>query len=269
MCMQKKFGQNFLINAHARRTLIEALDIKAGDSVWEIGPGLGAMTRELLALGAEVTAFEIDHGFCAALRELFADAPNFFLVEGDALKTWEAVAAQQHGKPAHLLGNLPYNIAATVIASFIERGQFFERIVVTVQKEVAMRIAAKPNQKDYSSLSVVCSSAYNVRPLSILKGEMFYPVPNVDSQSVLFSPPPSPIITHPLPPMFYPLVRALFAYRRKTVQNNLSVFLKASKALCADILQQAHIEPTARAENLTSRNFLELAALCPIISPQD
>jgi 16S rRNA (adenine1518-N6/adenine1519-N6)-dimethyltransferase len=187
---------------------------------------------------------------------------KLFLVEGDALKTWEAVAAQHQGKTIYLLGNLPYNIAATVIATFIEKGQFFERIVVTVQKEVAMRITAKPNQKDYSSLSVVCSSAYNVRPLSILKGEMFYPVPNVDSQSVLFTRNPISTAAPPLPPMFYPLVRALFAHRRKTVQNNLSVFLKISKILSADILQQAHIDPTSRAETLCSQNFLELAALC-------
>ena len=99
LAMQKKFGQNFLINSRARKSLIDSLDIEEGTTVWEIGPGLGAMTSEILNRGAELTAFEIDHGFSAVLKELFADKTNFKLIEGDVLKTWKTV----NDKPMRLL----------------------------------------------------------------------------------------------------------------------------------------------------------------------
>ncbi|GHV83831.1 ribosomal RNA small subunit methyltransferase A [Spirochaetia bacterium] len=266
---QKKFGQNFLINQDARKLLLDALMIKEGDTVWEIGAGLGAMTAGLLKRGAFVSAFEIDRGYCEALREFFGGNKNFCLVEGDVLKTShnEIVRTKIPSCNFFLLGNLPYNIAASVIAGFIENKIFFKRIVITVQKEVAARMQAKPKEKDYSSLSVLCATAYNVRRLSVFKGEYFYPIPNVDSAGVCFELKEN-FNQDEYPKMFYPLVRSSFASRRKTIKNNLIMFLKnknqivnssGAEDICFKALEESGIAPNERAENLSLDDFKRLA----------
>ena len=128
--MRKKFGQNFLINPSVRQSLVDALGARSGDEVWEVGPGLGAMTSLLLERGFSVKAFEIDPGFIGVLKKIFYDEKNFTLVEGDVMKTWSA----QEPSP-FFLGNLPYNVGAALLADLIEKGRLFTRMVVTVQKE--------------------------------------------------------------------------------------------------------------------------------------
>ena len=274
--MRKKFGQNFLINPAIRSRLIDALELSSGDEVWEIGPGLGAMTAGLLERSTQVTAFEIDPAFARLLREFFGSNPAFSLVEGDVLKTWPAVTANLAAKDdLFLLGNLPYNIAAALLADFIEKSRFFRRIVVTVQREVAQRMIAKPGSPDYSSFSVLCSSVYKVSPLLVIKGSCFYPVPRVDSQGVRLDLLPN---REKLPRLFYPLVRSLFSSRRKTIKNTLSnfaasVIIKRGDALlsqrdaspsatevAADVLCRAGISGERRAETLAIDEFAALAA---------
>jgi len=262
--MQKKFGQNFLVNGDARRRLADALDAPRDGTVWEVGPGLGAMTAELLARGFQLTAFEIDRGFAAVLRELFASEQRFSLVEGDVLKTWRGAWTVR--PPDYFFGNLPYNIAATLVADFIEAGSFFRRAVVTVQKEVAQRMFAKPGSDAYSSFSVLCASAYLTVPIMTLKGGSFYPVPNVDSQAVRMD-----LRTDrdpgAYPALFRPLVRALFAARRKTVRNNLRAFASALRsdqsdqldALVETVLETCGIRKEERAERLELDDFVALA----------
>ena len=253
LAMQKKFGQNFLINAQARKKLIDALEIEKGTTVWEIGPGLGAMTSEILERGAELTAFEIDHGFAAALGELFADKPNFKLVEGDVLKTWKTVS----DRPARLFGNLPYNIAATIFADLICASVRFDKSVITVQKEVAQRITAKPGTDDYSSFSVLCQWAYDVTPLMDLGGGSFWPRPNVDSRAVKFV--KKELFPQCKDPAFFTkMQRALFVSRRKTVKNNLSTFLSDSQK-AEEALKKADIDPKVRAETLDITTLLRLS----------
>jgi 16S rRNA (adenine1518-N6/adenine1519-N6)-dimethyltransferase len=260
--MQKKFGQNFLVNRGARERLLDALGADAGDAAWEVGPGLGAMTSGLLERGVSVTAFEIDRGFAAALRDLFIDRPNFRLIEGDALRTWRTEAAA--GLPPFFVGNLPYNIAATLLAAFIEDGAVFDRVVVTVQKEVAKRMTAKPGEDDYSSFSILCSSAYKVSPLMTLKPGSFYPAPNVDSAAVIMERRTDGSMEQ-LPRLFRPLVRALFSSRRKTVRNNLETYAASLGAgprafeITAEALDAARVDPAVRAETMDIASFVALA----------
>ena len=262
LAAQKKFGQNFLIRRRAREKLTRALDSPEGSHVWEIGAGLGAMTAILLDMGMRVKAFEIDRGFCEILTELFSDSKNFSLVEGDVLETWKGERAR--GGVEFLAGNLPYNIAARLIGNFIESGLFFKRMVVTVQREVALRMAAKQGSPDYSSFSVLCSSVYSVKPVISPKGDCFYPIPNVDSQGICLELKDS---SHRYPPLFYRMVRALFASRRKTLKNNLLTFIKSEAAnggaeaegLCAGILWTAGLDPSERSENLACEDFLRLS----------
>ena len=272
--MQKKFGQNFLINPGARKKLLDALEIKSGDAVWEIGPGLGAMTGGLLERGAVVTAFEIDRGFSRVLKGLFYNQKEFRLIEGDVFKTWGTV---EEAAP-FLLGNLPYNIGAALLADFIEQNRFFTRMVVTLQRETANRMIASPGSKDYSSFSVLCASAYTVTPLLVLKGPSFYPVPKVESRGLRLD------LRTDMAPGEYPiffraLVRSLFSSRRKTLRNNLQNFVlsgilnkdalgnkKRVEEFCMTVLAASGIGPHERAETLGYEAFITLARTLEDIS---
>lgn len=255
--MQKKFGQNFLINADMREKLVTALNAPEAALIWETGPGLGAMTSALLNRGLQVRAFEIDHGFSRALESFFGDNPQFSLVKGDVLKTWPKEPKDQW--PRYFLGNLPYNIAATLIAGYIEGGLVFDRCVITVQKEVATRFAAKPGSKDYSSLSVLCSLVYDVKQLFILKPQCFYPSPNIDSSAVLLSR-KAGSDTALVNPFLVTVIRTLFSSRRKTIKNNI-IRVPGVIARGEDLealLRSADVDPMARAETLSGADFLRL-----------
>ena len=258
--MQKKFGQNFLINAAARSKLIDALEVAKGTTVWEVGPGLGAMTNELLERGSDLTVFEIDRGFISLISQFFQDYSNkgsFRIIEGDVLKTWFNQTQNGSLIPQRFFGNLPYNIAATIIADTIEKGIRFDRCVFTVQKEVAVRMAAKPGDENYSSLSVLCNWAYDVKNLMDLSGSNFWPKPNVDSRAVVFTKKESfPRCNNPL--LFIKMQRALFSSRRKTVRNNLQGFLNDNE-LTMQCLEKANINPMLRAEVLTIDQMLCLS----------
>ena len=142
LAMTKKFGQNFLISPEARERIVSLIRPRKGMNVWEIGPGLGAITHLILQQGAHVTAFEIDHGFASVLREeAFADE-DFTLVEGDALETLFSVDPDF----STIVGNLPYNVGSQVIARLIESGLLPDSMVFTLQKEVAARMAARPGR---------------------------------------------------------------------------------------------------------------------------
>ncbi len=259
MAMQKKFGQNFLINKDARNLLTDTLEISPGTKVWEVGPGLGAMTSEILERGADLTVFEIDHGFAAAVSDFFEEYKNkgtFHLVEGDVLKTWKKTLEEQ-GQPDYFFGNLPYNIAASLVGDTIENGIRFKKMLITVQKEVAMRISSAIGSKDYSSFSVLCQWAYDAKPVITLSGGNFWPKPNVDSRAVLLTPKKDfPCCKNPL--FFAKLQRALFASRRKTIKNNLSVFLSDAKK-AEDAIAKAGLSENARAESLSVNQLLKLS----------
>jgi len=259
LSIRKNWGQNFLINPQARSTLVDALEIERDMSVWEIGSGLGAMTAELLAREANVAAFEIDPGFCAILSELFT-GPRFTLIQGDVLKTWKDAVPFPF-----LFGNLPYTTAAMLIGNLIEGQCIFDRMVVTVQKEVALRMAARPGSKDYSSISVLCASVYTSKIIMTLKGPSFYPAPHVESAAIRFDKLPKAAAP---PPLFYPLIRSLFAARRKTIANNLENFLarfdtikeRERKTAAAAALEKSGIRGGERAEKLPVEGFFTLAA---------
>ncbi|MCQ2589125.1 MAG: 16S rRNA (adenine(1518)-N(6)/adenine(1519)-N(6))-dimethyltransferase RsmA [Treponema sp.] len=257
--MQKKFGQNFLINPDARTKIVDALDLQKDTTIWEVGPGLGAMTNEILEKGANLTAFEIDKGFAGLVNQFFEDykkTDHFRVVEGDVLKTWKK-QLKEAGQPQRFFGNLPYNIAATLVADTIEEGIRFERCVFTVQKEVALRMAAKPDTDDYSSFSVICQWAYDIKVIGDLSGSNFWPKPNVDSRSVIFTPKENfPNCENPQ--LFMKMQRALFSSRRKTVRNNLSGFL-SDKDLTVACLEKAGIDPMKRAEALSIEQMLKLS----------
>lgn len=259
MAMQKKFGQNFMVNPAARKRIIDELSPSEGEAVWEIGPGLGCMTEDILKRGANLTVFEIDRGFIGMLREFFSDYAKkntFRIVEGDVLKTWKK-QLQESERPVKLSGNLPYSIAATFIADTITGGLVFDRCVFTVQKEVAQRMAAAPGTENYSSFSVLCQWGYDVRCGIELAPGNFWPRPNVASQSVIMTKKAVPYECKD-PKMFTKLVHALFASRRKTIANNIKAVLP--KGMDSEpLFAAAGVKGSDRAENLSAQDFIRLS----------
>ena len=258
MAMQKKFGQNFLINSSARQKLAESLDLSENDSVWEVGPGLGSLTTEILKRGAKLTAFEIDRGFVNFLtEEIMSEFPNQLkIVSRDFLKTWKN-ELDTNGQAKKFFGNLPYNVAATIMADLISSQIRFEKCVITVQKEVAQRICAKNDSEDYSSFSVLCQWAYDVKPLMDLGSSSFWPKPNVNSRAVIMTKKDDfPNCENPV--LFLKMLRAVFANRRKTIKNNLNN-LTQNPQITDKILLDAGIESSIRAETLDVKTLLHLS----------
>ena len=217
------------------------------------------MTSEILERGSDLTVFEIDKGFAGLISQFFegySKKGTFKLVEGDVLKTWKK-QLDENNLPDRFFGNLPYNIAATIIADTIENNVRFDKCVFTVQKEVAVRMCAQPGNEDYSSFSVLCNWAYDVKPLLDLTGGNFWPKPNVDSRAVVMNKKEGfPGCNNPK--LFVRMQRALFSSRRKTVRNNLSGFLK-NNDLTLQVLSEAGIDPMKRAEVLTIPQMLKLS----------
>jgi 16S rRNA (adenine1518-N6/adenine1519-N6)-dimethyltransferase len=267
--MRKQFGQNFLIHSGARRTLLSALGVTAGMGVWEIGPGLGAMSAEFMEAGAVVTAFEIDRGFCALLREIFAREIGegaLTLVEGDARKTLPAMLARPDiPRPEGVFGNLPYNIAASFIADTALGDRRFPRALFTVQKEVARRMDANPGEKDYSAFSVICRWAYLMETAADFPPSFFWPQPEVDSRAVLLQARPDfPRCADPA--LFSRIVHRAFSSRRKTIKNNLAPLFGVETTR---LLSETGIDENRRAETLGVEDFLRLSqsALSAIMTP--
>jgi 16S rRNA (adenine1518-N6/adenine1519-N6)-dimethyltransferase len=253
--MQKKFGQNFLVAPSARAKIVSIIDAKPGSSVWEIGPGIGSLTKSLLDSGVRLTVFEIDHGFIAILKDLFGSAPGFRIVEGDFLKTWKGELAAS-GMPDAICGNLPYNAAGAFLADFAESEFKPRRMVFTVQKEGADRIRAKHGDANYSSFSVLCQSVYRVKAETELGPGCFWPAPDVTSSVISLSPRDDfPELADRQ--LFLRLVRSLFLSRRKTILNNL----KGSglpPAAFDQALAETGISPGARAETLSPETIAKL-----------
>ena len=257
LSMTKKFGQNFLISMPALDRIVSLSGAASGLKVWEVGPGIGALTTKLLKTGASVTAFEIDHGFCRILREeAYVDVPNFTLVEGDALKTWKEVWEKQ-GTPDIICANLPYNVGSVFIASVIESRCIPQTMVFTLQSEVVDRICAKQGDEAFSGFSILTGIDYENTDAFTLKSGCFFPPPNVDSSVVLMKKRKEPLVPNDEAAGFLNLVRVLFAQRRKTVKNNLKVLGKPASAV-DEALEKANISATERAERLSIQQILDL-----------
>lgn len=257
--MQKKFGQNFMIDRKIRNELVSLLYIEDGTKVWEVGAGLGAMTELLLEKKANLTAFEIDKGFASCLKVFFADNKNFYLVEGDVQKTWR-FEIEKNGMPNIFFGNLPYNIALQLISSLIEKEIVFDTMLITVQKEAAMRMTAKPEHKNYTVLSVLCGIFYDLKIVKTIPAAAFWPQPNVESSAILFTrKKETPQIKNF--DVLIKITKALFSSRRKTIKNNLADWLCSNYFDCTadQILQKSTLKKSLRAESLTLNDFIVLA----------
>ncbi len=257
LAMTKKFGQNFLISPEARERIVSLIKPSEGMKVWEIGPGLGAITHLLLKAGCSVTAFEIDHGFASILRnEAFTDE-DFTLIEGDALETLFTGPLTAD----RVVGNLPYNVGSQVIARLIENGYLPSLMVFTLQKEVADRMSAEPGSEAYSSFSILTQLDYTNTTAFMIRPGSFYPAPNVDSAVVVMKKRDRSLVDGEERKVFLALVRALFAQRRKTIRNNLlssPVFSSMGKDRIEAAFSSVCLTGSERAEALSFDSLVAL-----------
>lgn len=258
LSMTKKFGQNFLVSQQVLDRIVSQCGDLEGKTVWEVGPGIGALTTKLLKAGAVVTSFEIDHGFCRILREQsYIEEPRFRLIEGDALKNWKELYNKE-GAPDVICANLPYNVGSIFIASLIEGRCVPQRMVYTLQSEVVQRMCAKVGGEDYSGFTVLTNIDYENREAFRIKAGCFFPPPNVDSSVVVMQRRQEKLVPEGLVSRFISLVRVLFSKRRKTVKNNLKGIGLTSDEL-EKALSAAGIPSGERAEKLSMDKMVALA----------
>lgn len=261
--MTKKFGQNFLLSTSIREKIVSLLSLKGGERVLEIGPGIGSITTLLLDRGADLTAFEIDRGFCAILREeAFADHPAFTLVEGDALKTLFP-HLKRAGTPDRICGNLPYNVGTILVARLLESEYRPPLMVFTLQKEVADRLEAPERSKEWSALSLLAQADYDITTAATIPPSSFYPPPKVESSIVLFTLRAQSRVPDQLREAFQIIRSDLFAQRRKTILNNVrsgkSGALLGKEGVAA-LFRESGVDAGKRAEALGWEEFLALSA---------
>jgi 16S rRNA (adenine1518-N6/adenine1519-N6)-dimethyltransferase len=259
---RKRWGQHFLAREETAERIVAAARLTPSDTVLEVGPGDGALTRPIAALARRVLAIEIDPLRATALEEEFASEPRVRIVRGDALDrpftTWLALVGWEG--PAVFLANLPYNAATPILLAAIEEPGVISRAIVTVQREVGRRLCAGPGQDAYGYLSVRAAAFARVRILFDLPPGAFRPRPKVTS-SVVELVPRSPAIEAGLRERAIGLASLGFRSRRKTVANALTP--AGARVDWERDLAAIGKEPRVRAEELSLEDYLKLAEMAP------
>ena len=254
--MSKKLGQNFLIWRGIADEIVHAAELTVGEPVLEVGPGIGTLTQGLAQSGADVTAIELDRRLLEVLDTTLASYDNVRIIHGDVLKL--DVPTIMNHKPFKVVANLPYYITTPIIMSLFESKLPIERLVVMVQKEVALRMIAKPGTKDYGALSVAVQ--YYTEPDIVLDvpPKSFLPAPAVTSsviRCVLRDKPPVDVIDEKL---FFRVVKAGFAQRRKTFSNTMKT-TGLTRDRIEELLAKANIDGQRRGETFTLQEFADVA----------
>ncbi len=255
----KQWGQNFVVDGNTVRRIVRVAGVGAGDTVVEVGPGLGSLTLALLPVVDRVVAVEVDPVLAEALpATVVAHAPGLAdrleVVQADAL----AVRTLPGPPPTALVANLPYNVSVPVVLRFLELFPELRTILVMVQLEVAERLAAPPGSRTYGVPSVKAAWYADVRLAGSVSRSVFWPVPNVDSGLVMLTRREPPVTTATRTEVFA-CVDAAFAQRRKTLRAALAGWA-GSPALAEQALVGAGVDPRTRGEQLDVAAFAAIAA---------
>lgn len=253
----KGLGQNFLQDPLALESIVAAAEIRPTDTVLEIGPGLGSLTRYLAVAAKEVIAVELDEKLISPLKTVLSPYQNVQIIHGDILKLSpkDVIAENDY----LVVANIPYYITSAVIRHLLESGSKPRRIVLTIQKEVARRICAKPGDMSLLALSV---QVYGTPLIAAhIPAEAFFPAPKVDSAVLVIDIYPTPLLKEELLDTFFKLVKAGFGQKRKTLRNSLSSGLHISPINAAELLTRANIDPQRRAETLSIAEWERLSEI--------
>ncbi len=255
---KKSLGQNFLIDDQIIDNIIIHSGLLPGESVVEVGPGSGVLTRALAETAGMVWALEIDNNLSTILAEEFRSKENIKIIHTDALKFQLKGLELPTGLKVKLIANLPYYITSPLINHFLAQREYLHSMTIMVQQEVATRIAAKPGSKDYGILSIATQAFCNTTKLFVVPPSSFLPPPKVHSAVVHLEMLAEPRIEPAMEKSFFTVVKAAFSQRRKTLLNSLSQGLGLHKEMLTDIIEGIGISPMARAENLTIDDYRTL-----------
>lgn len=260
--MQKKYGQNFLIDANILTKIVEAAQITKEDTVLEIGPGIGTMTQYLAEAAERVIAVEIDRDLIPILEETLAPYDNVSLLCADILKVdLIELVNENGGGPLKVVANLPYYITTPIIMALFESHIPLTSITVMVQSEVADRMQTGPGSKDYGALSLAVQYYAKPEIVARVPASCFTPRPNVDSTVVR-------LVKHEKPPVkaededwLFGIIRASFNQRRKTLANGLANAggLGISREQVESVLEGMGLSRMVRGETFTLERFAELS----------
>lgn len=262
--VQKKLGQNFLIDTNVLEGIVSFAGISKDDCVLEIGPGMGALTGYLVDAAGKVIAVEVDKMLIPLLEGSFSDCDNFLLINDDVMKVdlTSLIERENNSRPIKVVANLPYYITTPIIMKLLESDLPLESITIMIQKEVAHRMVTGPGSKDYGALSLAVQ--YYSKPIigiEVTKNS-FYPRPDVDSSVIrldLYTPEERPVKCGN-PELLFKVIRAAFGQRRKTLANALSnaLDLNLSREQISKALLQMGKSETIRGEVLTLEEFAQL-----------
>jgi 16S rRNA (adenine1518-N6/adenine1519-N6)-dimethyltransferase len=253
----KGLGQNFLQDPLALEKIVSAAEIQSSDTVLEIGPGLGSLTRYLAVSAKGVIAVELDENLLPPLKAVLSPYQNIRLIHGDILKL--SPKDLNLGNDYIVVANIPYYITSAVIRHLLESESKPRRIVLTVQKEVAQRICAESGDMSLLALSVQIYGKPHIA--AHIPANAFFPAPKVDSAVLIVEIYSSPRIKEELLTTFFRLIKAGFSQKRKTLRNSLSSGLHISPTEAANLLIQVNIDPQRRAETLSIEEWEKLSEI--------
>ncbi len=259
---KKDLGQNFLTDENIVLKIVDALELKNDEVVLEVGPGMGSLTQKLADRAYKVYAVEIDSRAVEMLEETLSEYENIQIINKDILKTnLKDILAEEikEGRKIKFISNLPYYITSPILMKVLEDEVEFNNIVVMLQKEVAARLNAKVNSKDYSSFTVAVDYYADVERLFNVPKTVFVPMPKVDSTVLRITPRKKEGIEVDDEKVFFKVVKAAFLNRRKMVFNSLANGLSLNKDLLKQALINSGLDEKVRAENITIEQFAKLS----------
>ncbi|EJY95899.1 16S ribosomal RNA methyltransferase KsgA/Dim1 family protein [Staphylococcus arlettae CVD059] len=258
---KKSLGQNFLIDVNIIHKIIDASDIDEHTGIIEIGPGMGSLTEQLAKHAQKVLSFEIDQRLIPVLDDTLAPYDNVTIINEDILKADIATYVHQHLAECDkimVVANLPYYITTPILLNLMQQTLPIDGYVVMMQKEVGERLNAQVGTKAYGSLSIVAQYYTETSKVLTVPKSVFLPPPNVDSIVVKLMKREAPQVQVDNENDFFKLTKAAFSQRRKTINNNYQSFFKEGKkhkALIAEWLESADIDPKRRGETLSIKEF--------------
>lgn len=257
----KRLGQHFLADNSILYHMIEAGEITEDDGVLEIGPGLGVLTTLLCEKAGKVVAVEKDSRFVPILQQLTRQFKNICIIKEDVLKLDIENLQNRLGSNFKVVANLPYYITSPIIMKILSNRHYIDMAVIMIQKEVAERLVSPPGKKDYGILTIAVDLYADVDIVCHVPKGAFIPPPKVDSAVVKLVPREKPKVDLPDEKLFFEVVKASFAERRKTIRNSLKsqLSLPIDVKTLDDVLKRANIDPKRRGETLSIQEFARLS----------
>jgi len=253
----KSLGQNFLTDESVLTDIVEGAEVNNEDLVIEIGPGVGSLTAKLLCKAKRVVSIELDNDLIPILETELGQEPNFTLIHNDALKVdFNEIIGEE--KSVKLVANLPYYVTTPIIARLLKEDYKFKSLTIMIQKEVAERIDAEPNCKEYGALSLMVQYYCNTKIIRRVPPSCFIPRPKVDSIVIRLDKLTQPRVNVKDEKLMFDIIRNSFNMRRKTLWNGVK-FLGLPKESLESAFEKAGIDPKRRGETLTLEEFARLS----------